>query len=42
MGSLMDWFATVLDICGLAQPSDRVIDGTSLKSVLMGGSPFDR
>ena len=38
----MDWFSTVLDLSGLPQPQDRVIDGLSLKSVLGGGEAFDR
>jgi len=38
----MDWFSTVLDLCGIPQPQDRLIDGQSLKSVLGGGDSFDR
>ena len=38
----MDWFATALDISGIALPGDRVIDGMSLKKVLSGGDAFDR
>ena len=38
----MDWFTTALDLAGVGLPSDRMIDGVSLKNVLAGGKEFDR
>ena len=42
LGSLMDWFSTALDIAGIPEPSDRIIDGISLLPVLKDGKTVDR
>lgn len=42
LGSLMDWFATALDLAGVEPPNDRVIDGMSLSVTLKQGTIQDR
>ncbi|XP_064390992.1 N-acetylgalactosamine-6-sulfatase-like [Halichondria panicea] len=42
LGSLMDWFSTALDIAGIPQPNDRIIDGISLLPVLRDGKTIPR
>ena len=42
LGSLMDVFATLLDVAGIARPTDRHLDGVSLASVLLNSTQFDR
>jgi N-acetylgalactosamine-6-sulfatase len=42
LGSLMDWFATALDLAGVDIPADRVIDGISLSTTLKQGIIKDR
>ncbi|XP_026690057.2 N-acetylgalactosamine-6-sulfatase [Ciona intestinalis] len=42
VGSLMDWFATALDLASISVPKDRIIDGVSLLPVLNGAAEFDR
>ena len=42
LGSLMDVFATLLDLAGIAGPTDRHMDGLSLTSVLLNHTQFDR
>ncbi|KAK2188996.1 hypothetical protein NP493_118g03014 [Ridgeia piscesae] len=42
LGSLMDIFTTLLDFAGIAKPKDRHLDGTSLASVLVNNTQFDR
>ena len=42
LGSLMDWFATALDLAGVDPPVDRVIDGISLGTTLKQGIIKDR
>lgn len=39
MASGVDIFPTILDLIGLPLPSDRVVDGLSLKSMLLSNSP---
>jgi len=41
-GSLMDLFSTFLDLAGLASPTDRVIDGISLRDALLHGKNVER
>jgi N-acetylgalactosamine-6-sulfatase len=42
LGSLMDWFSTALDLAGIKEPEDRVIDGISLRPLLVNGTHTDR
>eukprot|EP01116_Phalansterium_solitarium_P011779 TRINITY_DN2755_c1_g1_i1.p1 TRINITY_DN2755_c1_g1~~TRINITY_DN2755_c1_g1_i1.p1 ORF type:complete len:496 (-),score=128.43 TRINITY_DN2755_c1_g1_i1:322-1809(-) len=42
IASLMDIFSTVLDLAGVTPPTDRVIDGVSMKNALLGQGPIDR
>ncbi|XP_033754653.1 N-acetylgalactosamine-6-sulfatase-like [Pecten maximus] len=41
-GSLMDLFPTILDLLGLQPPSDRLIDGISLKDTLFQNTQIQR
>ncbi|GFO30087.1 N-acetylgalactosamine-6-sulfatase [Plakobranchus ocellatus] len=38
VGSLMDLFTTFLDIAGIPTPSDRILDGISLKKTLLNNT----
>ncbi|OWF39649.1 N-acetylgalactosamine-6-sulfatase [Mizuhopecten yessoensis] len=42
VGSLMDLFPTVLDLVGIQPPSDRPIDGISLKDTLLQNTQVHR
>ena len=42
LGSLMDWFSTALDLAGLKEPSDRIIDGISLLPLFHNGTITNR
>ena len=42
LGSLMDWFSTALDLAGIKEPDDRIIDGISLLPLLVNGTHTDR
>ncbi|XP_022252161.1 N-acetylgalactosamine-6-sulfatase-like isoform X2 [Limulus polyphemus] len=42
LGTVMDLFSTALDLAGVEPPSDRVIDGISLKSTFIDGKMTDR
>uniref|UniRef100_A0A0B6ZYD5 N-acetylgalactosamine-6-sulfatase n=1 Tax=Arion vulgaris TaxID=1028688 RepID=A0A0B6ZYD5_9EUPU len=42
IGSLMDFYSTFLDLAGIQPPSDRIIDGISLKDALLYGKNTDR
>nr|KAI8743502.1 N-acetylgalactosamine-6-sulfatase-like [Biomphalaria glabrata] len=41
-GSLMDLFSTLLDLSNISLPTDRPIDGISLKDVLLNGKTIER
>ncbi|GFS03735.1 N-acetylgalactosamine-6-sulfatase [Elysia marginata] len=42
VGSLMDFYTTFLDIAGIPAPKDRVLDGISLKGMLLNQTLVDR
>ncbi|XP_046328967.2 N-acetylgalactosamine-6-sulfatase-like isoform X1 [Haliotis rufescens] len=42
LGSLMDLFTTLVELAGLTPPSDRIIDGISLKQTLFDNKPINR
>ena len=42
LGSMMDWYSTALDLAGIKQPDDRIIDGMSLLPLLINGTETDR
>ncbi|KAK3730552.1 hypothetical protein RRG08_006401 [Elysia crispata] len=42
IGSLMDLYATFLDVAGIPAPKDRILDGISLKSTLLNNTLIDR
>lgn len=42
LGSMMDWFSTALDLAGVKQPDDRIIDGISLVPLFVNGTETNR
>ena len=42
LGSMMDWFSTALDLAGIKEPDDRIIDRMSLLPMLINGTVTDR
>ena len=42
LGSMMDWYSTALDIAGIKEPDDRIIDGMSLLPLFINGKEKDR
>ncbi|XP_019860726.1 PREDICTED: N-acetylgalactosamine-6-sulfatase-like isoform X2 [Amphimedon queenslandica] len=42
LGSLMDWYSTALDLAGISEPSDRIIDGISLAPLFKKGQETNR
>ena len=42
LGNLMDIFSTLLDLAEVPGPKDRIIDGVSLKALILNGTQTDR